>query len=429
MTNYQQLFHENSPNIIKILAEDFQTNYKHPEAILTNFINQAPNILTAAKIIQQTETYLNQESTIKAACFARVSLPLLFQKTYIDTELIQQFAQAAIDDTSIPENWKTTVNWINDNLDKARLSYFYLHQPDILIGIHPLISRKLKNSPTTPKIETYCTWLKDTIFEADNLEIPTTTLLASATLIINQAKQQGITIEADGQLTTSESARRWAELTETVLNKIVIESEKRDITQEINLLNNWHRDPLIYHKRKRSQNRLQETIDKLIKQYQELPSTENQQAREIASKINTTKQELEKRLTSAFAPANLPEIALNNLDIPMAIGVYLQQLIPQHLNFHSQIITNNQSITETLDKLPLWQQTINQSLSDNPTCEEILTAWAKIDIWSELHQQTTPTTLISNGEGVSGAGEKGASGESFEITNQQTTPRMESIFK
>lgn len=390
MTNYHQLFKEDSPNIIEILAQDFQNHFLNvnaePKEVLTNFINQSPHILIAAEIIQQTEKYLNQESTITAGCFARESLLLILKETYIDTELIEQFAQAAIDDTPIPQNWQHTVNWINKNLDKPTLSYYY--QEDIIVGIHPLISRKLKNSPTNPEIENYCAWLEETIFKAENIseDIPTTTLLASAYLIIHQAKQQGVTIEAEGELTTLESAIRWGELTNTVLNKIVKESEIRNITKEIKLLSNWHRAPLIYNLRKRCQHRLQATIDKLITHLDELPHIpeDHQKAQAVASKIDTTKQELEKRFSSPFAPPNLPEIAINNLDIPMPIGIYLQKLIPEILDFNSQIIIENQTITENLDKLPLWQQIINQSYSNDSTSEEILQAWAKIDVWAEL---------------------------------------------
>jgi len=420
---------------------------------LSGFVERSPNILEIGKIAQEVEKSF-APATLIFARWQRNIIPCIFQKIIDTPELLQEFTLLATSNNPIPETWQNLEPWLRNWVEKQSLSYFNIaasqsnYQP---LAINPLVLRILRKScqeqlnrqENVGKIQQFCQWLVENAFNNAPTLLKTLKLeniFAAGSFILALATQQGVVIEENGQLTIPENATIWGELSEKVLDTIVINSKNTNtipaiwqnqqpkIRELINLCPEWHSVPLIFNLRKRSLKRLTAKLEQLknvfqqadntIKQKNFLPEAEyggiNQQIdtleadipslQEIPPLVYQAKKEFEECLASPLAKATLPELLLSSIKPPenlnMPLASYLEEKIA-YIPLDNIIIQANTELQETNSNQKTWIDAINQNFSDNATSAEILKSWATLEIWNPQrgrggHEIEGPTYLTDN---------------------------------
>lgn len=257
-------------------------------------------LLDLFEVAKETQNYLGG-TTLNGIRWARIFTPNFLQKIFEDSSVLLELTVASTGG-ELSDAWSAVQSWIEQwskfleispQINKGGDGFFQPlysgHQPT---AIHPLTLRVLRKSFLSKlgiasqdeinNIQAFCLWLVDGLFyegpgnqEQQLTEIKLESVFATASLVLSLAKQQGITVEEDGQLTVSEGSTFWGELSERILQTIVNNCQQVQTTppfwkdqvgkvrQLIYTCPEWHTVPLLFNLRARAAQLLDAQLEKL----------------------------------------------------------------------------------------------------------------------------------------------------------------------
>jgi hypothetical protein len=221
--------------------------------VAIEFVEQSStNILELFEIAQQVYSYFG--NNIIGRGWQKAVIPSLLQKSLQDPPTLLTLTAYAGGNV-LPDGWskaKTSVDiWFSYLSSKSPQTnnssdgFFKPHserkeyQP---AAIHPLVLptaqevflNDFKEGKPQDEAQQFSSWLVESVFDGANLipGVKPECAFAAGAFILNIAREQGVAVQADGQVKPSpeNSNSFWADLSARVLEKIVINSEQSNDT-------------------------------------------------------------------------------------------------------------------------------------------------------------------------------------------------------